>query len=319
MSEGIPTLADAFRTATEEAASGDAAVTDPALPAEKVESETVTEQAKAGDDQPESTPDLEDGSDPDLQGLIDTMVDESGEGKEAEADKVAEFLKSDDFANTTVTVTTVDGPQSVTIAELSEGYMRQSDYTKKTQEVANDRKVSKDAMAFYEAFMSDPQQFSYELAVRSKVMDETDTPVGTLEVAEFKTPAEAEAELAAKVEERLKADPRFKDAEVAAAQQRVTAEFGRIEGEHGVKIPDALRQSLIDEAAQRGTGDLELVFLARVATADKAQARSSEKRRAAPARPTRATGGDSGGDSKDVINTVADAFKLARIETAANE
>lgn len=51
---------------------------------------------------------------------------------------------------------TVDG-EEFTIEELKNGYLRQKDYTQKTQEVARQREESKEAIAFYEHLKQNPQ------------------------------------------------------------------------------------------------------------------------------------------------------------------
>ncbi len=51
----------------------------------------------------------------------------------------------------------VDGVGEVTLEELKNGYLRQSDYTKKTQEVSNQRKETQDAIALFEQIKQNPQ------------------------------------------------------------------------------------------------------------------------------------------------------------------
>lgn len=50
----------------------------------------------------------------------------------------------------------IDGKE-VTIDELKNGYLRQSDYTKKTQEVARTRKETEEAVKFYEYLKQNPE------------------------------------------------------------------------------------------------------------------------------------------------------------------
>ena len=47
--------------------------------------------------------------------------------------------------------------QQVSIDELRNGYLRQSDYTKKTQEVANQRREAEDALQIFEAIKGNPE------------------------------------------------------------------------------------------------------------------------------------------------------------------
>lgn len=50
----------------------------------------------------------------------------------------------------------IDGKE-ITIEELKNGYLRQSDYTKKTQQVSNQRKESEEAIKFYEYLKQNPE------------------------------------------------------------------------------------------------------------------------------------------------------------------
>ena len=50
----------------------------------------------------------------------------------------------------------IDGKE-VTIDELKNGYLRQADYTKKTQEVSQQRKESEEAIRFYEYLKQNPE------------------------------------------------------------------------------------------------------------------------------------------------------------------
>ena len=63
----------------------------------------------------------------------------------------------------------IDGVE-LTIDELKNGYLRQSDYTKKTQEVSNQRKESEEAIKFYEYLKQNPQ------AVQSLQEHKVDVP-----------------------------------------------------------------------------------------------------------------------------------------------
>ena len=49
------------------------------------------------------------------------------------------------------------GEEEVELEELKSGYLRQSDYTKKTQEVSRQKKEAEEAIAFYEHLKQNPQ------------------------------------------------------------------------------------------------------------------------------------------------------------------
>lgn len=52
---------------------------------------------------------------------------------------------------------TIEGVGEVSFDELKKGYLRQSDYTKKTQELANKRKEAEQALALMEQLKTNPQ------------------------------------------------------------------------------------------------------------------------------------------------------------------
>ena len=51
----------------------------------------------------------------------------------------------------------IEGIGEVTLDELKNGYLRQSDYTKKTQDVSKQRKEAEEALGFYEQVKQNPQ------------------------------------------------------------------------------------------------------------------------------------------------------------------
>ncbi len=62
------------------------------------------------------------------------------------------------------------GGQEVTLAELRQGYLRQSDYTRKTQEVAAERKAAQWARDFQEHLRRDPMGTLQALAEEYKLL-----------------------------------------------------------------------------------------------------------------------------------------------------
>lgn len=86
------------------------------------------------------------------------VVEEETEAKEEPS---KEDLEEESKPETIV----VDGVE-LTIDELKQGYMRQSDYTRKTQEVKRERESVEEALSFMERLQSNPQvaqQLSHEL------------------------------------------------------------------------------------------------------------------------------------------------------------
>ena len=86
--------------------------------------------------------------------VVDTTVDDSG-ATEVQTDEVEEEVEVDDYPDTVP----IEGFGDYTLDELKEfknGYLRQSDYTKKTQELARQREEANDALEVYEYLRNNP-------------------------------------------------------------------------------------------------------------------------------------------------------------------
>lgn len=323
MSDGFADLEAAFAAADAEL--GEAAPSDvpEAMPAAGEEAEAVDEQAVEEQvEHPEVAETTEDNTeaDEDLQSLVDELAEEAseedGEDAKSEADPVAEFLASDDFWTTEVEADFGDGPETVALKELVDRGLRQSDYTKKTQALAEERARVEDATEFYRVFEEDPVAFARALAVKANLIDEGAQPVKEIETAKFTSPEEYEAELERRVEERFKSDPRFADMEKAAAKQRLDDTFSQIESDRGISLSPELRQRLVDEAVRTNTTDLNLVLDGLMYRRQQARARSEETKRKAPSRP-RKSGGPGAADTAPTIDSIDDAFEAALLAVGA--
>lgn len=116
-------------------------------------------------------------------------TDEEGEtSDEAEGDEEAEEVEDEDTgeddADPVFEIETVNGKQEVTLSELTAGFMRQSDYTKKTMELAEQRK----------AFESQNQEISQIKQQLSEALEYWAVPVeqepNWAEIAQERTPQE---------------------------------------------------------------------------------------------------------------------------------
>jgi len=311
-------MAEALATAEAEIGEANPIVTEETMPVSEVEAEVVDEQADvSSDEQPDvaETPDA--GVDEELQSL----VDEIGEGDKADAENasenpVAEFLASDDFWTTEVEVDTGDGPSPTSLRALVDGFLRQADYTKKTQQLASERKGTEDAVDFHEAFSNDPVAFARALAVRAGLIEEGADPIKQVDAAKIPSSEEQEAEIEKRVEERLQTDPRFIEAQATQAKAAVNAEFDRIQTDRGISLSPAVRQHLIDEAVSRGTTDFEVVLDAEMYRKQQQKQRAAAKQRNAPSRPTTPKSPSVDGD-QGVVDDMDDAFARAFTELGA--
>lgn len=321
LTTGFADLDAAFKAAAVElgeAAPSDADETMPVSDAEVVDG---LEQADEGQDEQPDVAETTDDADVDdeLQSLVDELAegDEEGEAEKPSADPVAEFVASDDFWTTEVEVPVGDGTETMTVQEMADGYLRQSDYTRKTQSVAEQRKANEEAVEFHKAFTEDPLAFAYTLAVKANLVEAGDQPVKPIEVAKFTSPEEYEAEIERRVAERFETDERFTAMQTSEAERNVNAAFEKLEADRGVTLSDKVRAHLIDLALESGTSDLAQVFDAEMYRKQLARQRTNDVKRKAPSRPTR-TGGTAPAEPKTpTVDSVDDAFALALAEVGA--
>ena len=117
----------------------------------------------------------EEASDEDYLADVDTDEEADGDTPEDEAE-TEEDAKSDDVDDTEVSLK-VDGEEiTVTMDELKKGYSRQSDYTKKTQELAEQRKALEEEANTLEylKFQKEHQPKVFELDALKAQIDEAE-------------------------------------------------------------------------------------------------------------------------------------------------
>jgi len=106
-----------------------------------------------GDDDIETSVDVSDDSEVDD---TDEDIDEQDDAGSDSDDAPEDVFDFDSIKDKTVSVTVNGETFEVPLAELRNGYMRQADYTRKTQQVAADADVLKWAREMQEAFRVDP-------------------------------------------------------------------------------------------------------------------------------------------------------------------
>lgn len=99
--------------------------------------------------------------------IVDAQVEQSADvthGTPQEETAQTSGTPTEPIAQTEAQTIEING-EYVPVDELKNGYLRQSDYTKKTQELAQQRKEFEIAKQYYDALQSDPQkaeQFAHE-------------------------------------------------------------------------------------------------------------------------------------------------------------
>jgi hypothetical protein len=241
----------------------------------------VPEQAEAPNEElevPGAEPEV-DPFDNDLQSIVDGLKPAEQEEPSEEDAPAAPELGSDEWWEQEIAIPGSD--ETATLRSLLDDRLRQADYTRKTQELAADKQVLRDAVEFLDAFKQDPQGFAQALAEQAGIVEAGAVPAREIEQAKIQTEAEIEAEVSRRLEEAIGNDPRIQQALIANSQFKVDQAFATIEDQFGVTLNKDSRDAILDEAAERGVGDLTLVFEAMVARA----APQGRAKRAAPKRP----------------------------------
>lgn len=307
---GLMGVEEAFSLAV--AAEEGAAVAAPEAPGPAEEADPILdEQTLEGD---EGSP-----TDTDDNDIFADLDEPDGEGTPS-ADVVAEIaaLVATDGADIPKDLDTL----KQVLKDQRDGYLRQADYTKKTQALAEERKTfeaeSAAAKRLYDELARDPAATVAYLAEQVGLVEQgaLGDKVKHLQGAwEPPLTGEAlEAEIERRVEARLSDHPDLMAAREQAAIARVNEEFAAIEQKHGVVLSDKARMKMLERASAEGTSNLGLVFNAMQAEVQQRRQQREAARAAATARPGPR---DSTSTEPPKVKSVEDAFALALEEHAA--
>lgn len=192
--------------------------------------------------------------------------------------------------NTLIQINGFDEP--ISLGELAKGYLRQADYTRKTQELAELRKqaeqsvanVGEGAAALWESLKDDPAGTAAYLAVRAGLLDESAVSTRLKEVEGIRLVDEGT--LQRLVQERLDAavsqDPRVQEAQARRVSAMIDSQFAEIESQVGQPLSERARIKTLEFATQHGITDLRVAFAAlRGQTSQKRERKASSS----PERP----------------------------------
>ncbi|NDA07699.1 MAG: hypothetical protein EBZ21_08100 [Flavobacteriia bacterium] len=243
---------------------------------------------------------------PDFDPVLDGQVDELGGAEESES-----ILDVDTYGNHYVTVK-VDGEEvRVPLSEAVAGYSRQADYTRKTQELAQQRQELQWASAIKAALENDPagtidllaDHYGVSRKEAQKMVDEDpffsdfsmDDPV---------------AKRLSDIDERVSAFERMQ------AQQRLESEISRLKSTYG---DDFDPQEVVAAAVAQGSTNLEAVFkqiaFDRLAARQKVSSEKAAKQTEAKRQASVVSGAASVKTAKDDVGTIrsiADAWAAAK-------
>ena len=207
----------------------------------------------------------------------------------------------------------VDGEeQQVSLEELQQGYQRQADYTRKTQEIAAERDRLQQAEAIVSALEHDPQGTLQTLAHSFNVAPITGQQVSDDEYAEVDPTQQKLAELEQKIARQ----------EQMERVQRVEREVSTLQEKYG----EFNREELLNHALKNGIPNLEAAYTHMrfndvKSTADKLsqeQEITNKKRDAGVVTPGGSTQSGTDNEPTPVPSSLRDAFALAKQQLSNN-
>ena len=200
----------------------------------------------------------------------------------------------------------VDGEETqVTLEELQQGYQRQADYTRKTQEVAAERERLQQAEAIVSALENDPSGTLQTLA-RSFNVDTFDQPQTN----------EDGYELDATEKKLVELENKLAKQEQAQRVQQVEREVDTLQEKYG----EFDRKELLNHALKHGISNLEAAYTHMrfnevKSTADKLtqeQEITNKKREAAVVAPGGSTQSGTTPEPTPQVTSLREAFALAK-------
>ena len=201
----------------------------------------------------------------------------------------------------------VDGEeQQVSLEELQQGYQRQADYTRKTQEIAAERDRLQQAEAIVSALEHDPEGTLQTLAHSFNVAPITGQQVSDDEYAEVDPTQQKLAELEQKIARQ----------EQMERVQRVEREVSTLQEKYG----EFNREELLNHALKNGIPNLEAAYTHMrfndvKTTADKLsqeQEITNKKREAAVVTPGGSTQSGVETEPTPQVSSLREAFALAK-------
>lgn len=235
-----------------------------------------------------------DQSDPDKpEAVVDSVFD---------AELLDELeAQTDEAPGMDAEVTLPGHDKPVTQRELVDGYLRQSDYTQKTQELAETRKqLEADnglANRLVEKLRDAPLETVAALAVEVGLLNAEQLDGINLAGldTEFRVPnpEQVQDQIKAGIDTAVEQHPLVVQAQQEVFKTKIKQEFGEIEKQIGKTLTDRDRNAVMQKALEIGTPRLDVAFATLMREAD---LRRKSQETALAAAPVRPIGGDSGAE-----------------------
>lgn len=276
--------------------------------AEMEQAETIADEVDLPSAESDATAELEQADDNDAlfgeqpTSEVDDLLSSLGDDEQ-----MSPTPESTEFWDTLVEVTVDGSTQNVPLSEVRDGYMRQADYTRKTQDVARERKMLETAARFYNAFEEDQVGFARAVASRVGLIDPSQA--ADVDGVEVFTGSQIEAEVEKRMADALAEHPEVKEARKILASRSTDEQIANIEQQYQSKLSAENRARLLNEAKRRGVDDLELVFESLLLRAAQRRQLADMQRKAQTGKPG---GTPTQEETKErVIRTPEDAFEAA--------
>lgn len=271
----------------------------------------------------------------DVEASIDDADVETVQAPESETADEEEDLFDFDFeapndedsvSNQVPEAINIDGFGELTPEEIRNGLLRQADYTKKTQQLAEERqqlaqerdnfsKQQSSQSELWKSLQESPKETVAWLATQVGLIEanEAKTKLNEIEGIRLADEATVQAEVQQQLEQAVMQHPAVQEALRERAVGRINAQFGQIEDRVGQRLSDGAKQKLMDFAYENGIADLVVAYDALSARAGQKQ---TEKKRSNSSQ-TRKSQNHQESAKAPVVNDFDDAVAAAYAELQA--
>lgn len=271
-----------------------------------------------------------------FEGIADDQASEEDTEQpevEAEAESVFgdvadELTDEVDIMSTEVVLKVGDEEETHTVGDLADGFLRQADYTRKTQALASERgqfeEESAQAVKLMDAMRTDPAGTVAALAIELGLI--TKDAVSTQQVADlnevYQVPDREtmQSQIEARAAELAAESPEILEAKRQAAMVEIEQEVTDLQEEFEVQFTADDRTLLYEEAVKLDTSNLRVAYLSLADKATRARKARAKAVSAAPARGGVSKGAEPDESEKDDYGdkpTFAQAAERARKKRAA--
>lgn len=270
---GIMSFADAVKAAEADALAGES------VEEENVVADVVDQASADGSDQSVSETEA-------VESVFGGLLEEQAEN----ADPLDQMVQPDGY----------DEP--ISVRELADRGLMQSDYTRKTQALADERAAftadNETALLLLQKLRDNPAETVAALAIEAGLLTQEQLPADlAVRDAAIKFPSQEDID--AQVQDRVNAGladhPDVVKANEMVLRQQIDAEFTVIEGQIGQTLNDSDRNAVLAKAVELGTTRLDAAFATLMHEADLMRKQRSDVEAAAPARP-------GGGEASEAVN-----------------